>query len=263
MTASLYSVDFEKCAMTKIAKLPLNHYRAIYIAGASKEVNRAAKWMAACRKVGLTVTSTWIENIAEVAKVRTNGDFAAAANPIKASRADRVQWSDDNLRGIRSANHLWLLIPEHGVMSHGAFFEFGFAFADGTMTYASGKDHSAIFTAKADWLCETDEQAFCCVLRQFVLDEVAVEDGWHGERAEMPPWEAAVTITDEMIVALFERHCECRPVDVTRETHTHDCDTGYTDPCRMALSGLKPDHRNQRMVQRARAICVNFINAGY
>jgi len=45
----------------------------------------------------------------------------------------------------------------------------------------------------------------------------------------------ADSITDEQIRELFARHCECRPLNTARISHSHDCDTLYTDECRLAL----------------------------
>jgi hypothetical protein len=54
---------------------------------------------------------------------------------------------------------------------------------------------------------------------------------------DVPPAVAWVPVTDAQIRALFARHCECRPVATARLTHSHDCNTGYTDVCREALHG--------------------------
>lgn len=47
-------------------------------------------------------------------------------------------------------------------------------------------------------------------------------------------------ITDEQILALFAKHCECRPIDVDRTSHSHDCDDDVAEVCRVALGG-RPD----------------------
>jgi hypothetical protein len=53
--------------------------------------------------------------------------------------------------------------------------------------------------------------------------------------------ETADTITDAQLRELFAEHCECRPIDTARISHTHDCDTLYTDACREALHGFVLD----------------------
>lgn len=48
-------------------------------------------------------------------------------------------------------------------------------------------------------------------------------------------------ITDDQIRDLFGRHCECRTIDginTARLSHSHDCDTLYTNACRTALHGF-------------------------
>lgn len=45
-------------------------------------------------------------------------------------------------------------------------------------------------------------------------------------------------LTDEMIVGFFGEHCECRPVDVDRTSHSHDCDIFSCEDARVALGGL-------------------------
>ena len=75
----------------------------------------------------------------------------------------------------------------------------------------------------------------------------------------------AETITDEQITQLFERHCECRPTDVRRKSHSHDCEDDVTDACRVALGGkptgqLHPRSTAQAILDRAaaRALCADF-----
>lgn len=45
------------------------------------------------------------------------------------------------------------------------------------------------------------------------------------------------TLTDEQIRAYFEEHCECRPTDVERTSHSHDCDDDACEDVRVALGG--------------------------
>ena len=35
-----------------------------------------------------------------------------------------------------------------------------------------------------------------------------------------------ILLTDEELAGMFGAHCECRPIDILREYHSHDCDTG-------------------------------------
>ena len=75
------------------------------------------------------------------------------------------------------------------------------------------------------------------------------------------------TITDEEIRALFAKHCECRPLDVERTSHSHDCDDDICEDCRVALGG-RPNgepYRSTRVAiiqrQAARRACAAIINA--
>lgn len=67
----------------------------------------------------------------------------------------------------------------------------------------------------------------------------------------------ADTITDQQILVLFAQHCECKPLDIERASHSHDCDTEITEDCRTALGGspLWPD-----CMRAARARCAEIIN---
>lgn len=75
------------------------------------------------------------------------------------------------------------------------------------------------------------------------------------------------TITDAQILELLSWHCECRPLDVYRTSHSHDCDDDIVEDCRVALGGY-PDGqfgpRNTRAAiiqcQAARRICAGRIN---
>ena len=60
------------------------------------------------------------------------------------------------------------------------------------------------------------------------------------------------SLSDAQIVALFERHCECRPTDVARTSHGHDCNTLYTDACRAALAA--PYGSRQWLITRERVV---------
>lgn len=52
---------------------------------------------------------------------------------------------------------------------------------------------------------------------------------------DVPPAVSWVPVTDAQIIELFTQHCSCRPVDTARLSHSHDCDTLYTNACREAL----------------------------
>lgn len=72
----------------------------------------------------------------------------------------------------------------------------------------------------------------------------------------------ASTITDDQILGLYAKHCECRPLDINRTSHSHDCDDAILEDCRVALGGkpngqLHPRSTWDAITQRnaARRIC--------
>jgi hypothetical protein len=46
-------------------------------------------------------------------------------------------------------------------------------------------------------------------------------------------------LTDEMLAGYFSKHCECRPLDIERTGHSHDCDDDPCEDVRVAL-GARP-----------------------
>jgi hypothetical protein len=45
------------------------------------------------------------------------------------------------------------------------------------------------------------------------------------------------TLADDVIIGYFGKHCECRPIDVERASHSHDCDDDQCEDARVALGG--------------------------
>lgn len=82
---------------------------------------------------------------------------------------------------------------------------------------------------------------------------------------DRPPRVTADTITDAQIRDLFARHCECRPLDLTREDDDHaaihDCDTAVLADIKIVL-GVRFADRGlaEAELQSARARCVQLIN---
>ena len=77
----------------------------------------------------------------------------------------------------------------------------------------------------------------------------------------------ANTITAKQIRELFAAHCECRPLNVDRMSHSHDCDDDITEDCRVALGGkpngqIGPRSTTTAIIQRqaARGICAAHLN---
>lgn len=71
-------------------------------------------------------------------------------------------------------------------------------------------------------------------------------------------------ITDDQLRDLFARHCECRPLDLTRgesgHAAIHDCDTGILHDIQVALGIVRSDDigRTQAMLE-ARARCAKML----
>ncbi|HSX22403.1 MAG TPA: hypothetical protein VLE97_06460 [Gaiellaceae bacterium] len=92
----------------------------------------------------------------------------------------------------------------------------------------------------------------------------AIERG-HRAAPDAPciSWDAtpltAETITEQHLRDLFGRHCECRPLDLSRKegdhAAIHDCDTEILAEIQAAL-GQRPDGS----VPDARAACAEMIN---
>jgi len=122
---------------------------SVYVAASSRDIERAELAMNKLRDAGIDVTSTWIDTIRKV------GD----ANPQNATNEQRRSWSGADVAEVMNSDALWLLMPKSP--SFGATFEFGFAFAKGLVTWASGPDHrTSIFTALATHQFDSDEDAF-------------------------------------------------------------------------------------------------------
>jgi len=131
----------------------------IYVAASSAEIERAEKWMAALRKDGIHVTSTWPETIRRVQAERALA-LKDACNPKVATVTDRRSWSMENVNAVLSADLFWLLVPPLEHPSQGAYFEFSLAWRERKLTFASGGDQRFVFCSLAGALFEQDEYAF-------------------------------------------------------------------------------------------------------
>jgi hypothetical protein len=56
-------------------------------------------------------------------------------------------------------------------------------------------------------------------------------------------------LTREMIAGYLAQHCECRPLDVERTSHSHDCDDDPCEDARVALGGRPNGCRYQGTVE--------------
>lgn len=100
---------------------------------------------------------------------------------------------------------------------------------------------------------------FVAALGEFVASQRSVHLGerpkkWSLARAFKDLDEAGTLIgklVPDHLVPLFEKHCECRPTNTARFSHSHDCDTDVTNDVRtvlhrVVLSGPDADMYGQR-----------------
>lgn len=130
--------------------------------------------------------------------------------------------------------------------------------------------HTARHTEGGD--CGTRYEAHCsCGWSQGasshgVADALAV-----GHRGYSPHAAVIITsdipqgeITDEQLRGLFARHCECRPLDLTRtksdHAAIHDCDTGILHDIQVALGLVRFDDIGRIQAMReARGRCAKML----
>jgi hypothetical protein len=76
-------------------------------------------------------------------------------------------------------------------------------------------------------------------------------------------------LTADVLAGYFGEHCECRPLDVDRASHSHDCDDASCEDVRVALGG-RPDGCGHRSTLEAlihteaarRRICDDIVDRG-
>lgn len=97
----------------------------LYIAGSSKELYRAERWLKACRDAGITITEDW------AAQMRQAGPdhLLDEDRLIKAAQAD--------LDGVATADVVWLLHPPTTAPSTGCWGELTYALAKGVTIITS------------------------------------------------------------------------------------------------------------------------------
>jgi nucleoside 2-deoxyribosyltransferase len=122
----------------------------VYVAGSSKEIERAEAAIAAVRGLGFSITFDW------PAMMRAS----AADHELTLEEQERAALI--SIGGVASADIVWLLIPHPSRPSAGAWFEAGYAKAlgDERRTWiASGPVHGYIFARVADVLFPDDDRA--------------------------------------------------------------------------------------------------------
>ncbi len=76
-------------------------------------------------------------------------------------------------------------------------------------------------------------------------------------------------LTVELLAGYFGEHCECRPLNIDRASHSHDCDDDHCEDTRVALGG-RPNGCGYRSTAEAivhtqaarRRICDDIIEQG-
>lgn len=132
--------------------------KSVYVAASSAEQNRARAAIEQLKAAGITVTSNWIEVIAN----RCGG----VPNPrgeepdLRVIRGNAVH---GNKEAIRASDILWFLVPsdEPGC---GGFYESGFADALGKELVFSGDTQRSVFTISGHEFTE-DLEAFEFVVK--------------------------------------------------------------------------------------------------
>lgn len=111
----------------------------VYVAGASREMDRCAAAMALVRELGGTITCDWVEAI------RASGSPANEGKTDEERRADATE----DLKGVSDADVLWLLAPEG--TSAGAWTELGYALAlrSTTRHHESGRPLRIVVSGRA------------------------------------------------------------------------------------------------------------------
>jgi len=148
------------------ALAPEDFPRAIYVAGASSEIARAKHVMQRLREAGLVVTSTWIDTITSV------GD----ANPMGAPREQRYIWSATDLNEVSQASIFYLLLPDKGVTTSGAYVELGYAAALQAI-FEMARAAGAAPPEASRWLvCSGEERSiFTALCDHFETDDAAID----------------------------------------------------------------------------------------
>lgn len=124
----------------------------VYVGGSSTELdrNRLVSQMLEA-KLDIDVTSSWAERVTK----------AGEANPPNMHEVDRYAAAYSDLSELSNSDWLLLLMPPKGVVSAGAFLEFGYALARSIKVCVSGLDQNAsIFTAMSDVSVMSDTDAY-------------------------------------------------------------------------------------------------------
>lgn len=119
----------------------------IYVCGGSSEMDLVAGYMSSLRAMGHVITEDWISAIRVVGE----------SNPRQITHRRRMRYASDDLRGIRTAALVWVILPV--AKSFGCAFEMGFAVGRGHEVIISGDWRETIFSSMADFRFDEHEHA--------------------------------------------------------------------------------------------------------
>ncbi len=122
----------------------------LYIAGSSKDIETAEKWIACARAAGFTITHDW------PADIRKEG----GSNPDTLTDAARRVYADKDVRAVASAEVIWFLGSEYS--SQGMHVELGVAIHAERIMIFSGPRQS-IFAWMVDEYYEEHLNAFAAL----------------------------------------------------------------------------------------------------
>lgn len=141
----------------------------IYVAGASSNIEMIEKFIALLKLAGFEITFDW------TVAVRTAGDASPDDPKI------RIEAANADLRGVETAEIVWVLQPDATSTSTGAWVELGSAItwrqvrretfrqeATRPIVVVSGVSKKCIFSDKADYRFLNHDDAFAFIKgRQF------------------------------------------------------------------------------------------------
>jgi hypothetical protein len=132
----------------------------VYVAGAwSEQMTRAKPAMSALRKAGIVVTHDWT----------LPGEADLTVRPEKTEQTlsahQRRGYALADLRGVRQADLVWLVVPPREAYGAGCFFEAGAALVLGIPLFVSGPEwRRSIFCELAAMKFETDAEALAAIV---------------------------------------------------------------------------------------------------
>lgn len=119
----------------------------IYLAGASREIDLCESFRTRLRTEGHVITHDWMREI-RMCPVMDH----------ELSHEARHTYALDDMRGVLSADMVWILCPDN--QSIGCWVELGMALAIGATTVVSGNFSRCIFADLAPHRFATHEEAF-------------------------------------------------------------------------------------------------------